>query len=131
MIEMVKYTFAAILALLLAVGCTVQKNEEGTPEVKVTDEGKKAGERIAEGAKDAGQKISTAAAQTAMTAKITSSLNSAGSLHIDNLDVDTVGNTITLMGYVLNEEEKRTAGDLAQKMAGPDYTIKNDLAIKK
>ena len=118
----------SVLCLGVCGGCRVES--DGAPEVKVSDEAKDAGERIAEGTKDAVDKTGQAMSQAAMTGKITSALNSAGSLDIENLDVDTVGNTITLRGYVPNAEHKKTAEQLAKNMAGPEYTVVNDLAIK-
>lgn len=123
-----KFVPFALAAAILA-GCAVEKDAEGDTSVKVSREAAQTGEKIAEGAKDLTNKAATATSQAAMTGKVSSALRSAGSLTIKDLNVDTVGNVITIEGSVPSAKQRQEAQELVQTMAGQDYKVENKLTV--
>lgn len=90
----------------------------------IVQDAQKAGEVAQKGATQA----SVATANAATTAKVKGAITSA-KIEIDELDVDTVGDTVYLRGSV----EKRESRDAAQEIAvaqAPDKKIVNELKIK-
>lgn len=113
----------AVLAVVSLAGCAVTEQPDGDKKVTVSED-------VVEGAENAADTTRDVASQVAMTTKIESALRGAESLKIEDLNVDTVDNTITLKGYVDSQEQKTKAEELVRTMAGTDYTINNMLAIK-
>lgn len=111
----------SIVLIVLALGLAGCKKEDGT--VEVSPEAK-------QGAQRAADTVSDAAANTSMTAKIQSAWQSANSLKIEDMNVDTKGKDITLRGYVDSQAMKDTAERIAKDQAGEGYTINNEIAIK-
>ena len=120
-----------VAAIPIVGGCVMEKQPTGETEIRVSREATETGERIAEGTREGLARTGEVLSQAGMTGKISSAIQSAGTLDIENLDVDTVDTTITLKGYAPNEGQQQTAGDLAQIMAGMDYTIDNQIAVGK
>lgn len=127
-------TMRQLVALFLIssmVGCTVERQADGSTNMHVSKEVTQAGEQAATRTRELADEAANATRQGTMTAKIASTIRSAGAIHIEDLDVDTVGTTITLNGTADSEDSRVKAQQLAEIMAGPDYTVVNKLAVGK
>lgn len=61
--------------------------------------------------------------------KIKDALLSADGLESKGIDVQIVGKTVVLSGTVLDEIQKAQAGQIAGDVAGPGYTVDNQLTL--
>lgn len=133
-------TLAGLIAALMAVGisgCTPQAREqysEAGQSAQMATE--KTGEAIAtdakagaEVAKDAAEESKEAIDNSAVTGQVRVALSSAHDLKIDDLNVDTVDNTVKLMGTVNSDEAKKRAGMLAEGIVGKDMKVDNQLQV--
>jgi len=136
----------ALAALSTIAGCT-DKNNNGQPDSPATTEQidktasnmANAASNHVEGAVNAvsndatktGKAIEGAADAAVNTPKIKLALVNNPSLAGSNIDVDTNGekNTINLKGTVKNAAQKTLAASIAQKMAGAQYKISNQLTV--
>jgi osmotically-inducible protein OsmY len=135
----IKLTLAAMAAVFgtTLLGCTQESKQDysqaGDNLSKAAD---KMGDAMSKDASAAGQKIKeesaeagAAGANVAMTTKVKSALGSAEGIDAEHIDVDTVGNTVTLKGSVDTTEQKAKAEQIARNQAGSDYTIDNQLKV--
>jgi hyperosmotically inducible protein len=130
----------------IAVGCSNQTRDEysnagsiagkalskdvATGEQEADVAAKKAQVSLAKDGVDA-KKEEKQLENATMTPKIKSALASAANLHSAAIDVETIHHKIVLSGSVPSSEEKSRAGQVSSGIAGPDYTIKNDLTVVK
>lgn len=135
-------TLTGLVAGLMAIGvmgCTPQAREDysqaGQKAQMATE---KTGEAISTDAKATGQAVQDAAQETKeaadnsmMTGQVRVALSGAHDLKIEDLNVDTVGNSIVLKGTVHSDAEKERAGKIAIGMAGNDFTVDNQLDVVK
>ena len=136
----------ALAALTTIAGCT-DKNNNGEPDSaaspaqvdKTVGNMANAASNHVEGAVNAvsnaatktGKAIGGAADAAVNTPKIKLALANNPSLTGSNINVDTIGekNTINLKGTVKNAAQKTLAASIAQKTAGPQYKISNQLTV--
>lgn len=124
-----KIIAVAIIGIAL-IGCTVKEESDGDSSIRISKQAKEAGQKAVDTTKEALGNAAQATKQGAMSAKVNSTLRSAGSLTIEDLNVDTVGNEITIEGIVPTELQKKTAERLTKDIAGPDYTVVNKITVK-
>ena len=91
----------------------------------------RAGDRVAQGSRDATRSVGSTLDAAAQTMQIKTALIDADNLDANNIDVDTNGaaKTVTLRGHVATASQKAAAERIAKEKA-PDYRIVNNLAIK-
>ncbi len=147
--QMMKWTQLIGLGVVVATsaaGCA-DRNKNGDPDslatpgevARSTDTAVKkmgnaaggAGKSVENVATGAGKAIEGAADAAANTPKIKAALGNNPSLMGSNIDVDTNGaaNTINLKGTVKNAAQSKLAANIAQKTAGANYKVNNQLKV--
>jgi osmotically-inducible protein OsmY len=86
-----------------------------------------AGEAVAGAAENAGEALDAGA----MSAKVKNAIITAEGIDTTDLNVDTVDKKITLKGHVPAEEQKKRAAEIAKNQAGGEYTVDNQLQVRK
>ncbi|HUP39994.1 MAG TPA: BON domain-containing protein [Vicinamibacterales bacterium] len=91
----------------------------------------RAGDRVAEGTKDATRSVGNTLDAAAQTMQIKTALIDADNLDANNINVDTDGTakTVTLKGHVSNASQKAAAERIAKEKA-PGYRVINSLVIR-
>jgi osmotically-inducible protein OsmY/predicted small secreted protein len=91
----------------------------------------RAGDRAAEGTKDATRSVGATLDAAAQTMQIKTALIDADNLDANNIDVDTNGSTktVTLRGHVPTASQKAAAERIAKQKA-PDYKVVNNLTVQ-
>jgi osmotically-inducible protein OsmY len=131
-----------LLTIFLAVatvlsGCSQEsKSDYSQAGESLKHAANKTGEGISRDAKDATTNMSKGAEdlkmkseQALVTGKVKAALMRASDITITNLDVDTVGTTVTLNGVAQDAASKARAEALAKETAGSGYTIANKLSV--
>ncbi len=92
----------------------------------------RAGDRVAQGTKDATHSVGGTLDAAAQTMQIKTALIDADNLDANDINVDTdaATKTVTLKGHVPTAAQKAAAERIAKEKA-PDYTVANLLEIRK
>jgi osmotically-inducible protein OsmY len=125
------------LVLLLALaGCkmTVETDPEAVRQAQQAGEVAKeaatqAGQKAAEGVKSAADQAGKATQQGLNTAAIRTALLNRKDINSKDVDIDTVQGTIYLRGSVPTYPEKGKVEEVVKAVAGPDYTVVNELKV--
>lgn len=102
-------------AAVILFGCNAQQDQNAQDAKDRVDAG------IAK-AQDAG-------ADALMTGKVKSAIMTANDVKIEDLNVDTVGDTVTLKGKAADAKSRDTAESIAKSQAGNDYKVANEITI--
>jgi osmotically-inducible protein OsmY len=109
---------SGVMALML-IGCSPEAKDDAG---KAADNAKDAISKTAEDAKKSTD-------NAMMTGKVRSAINTANDVVIDELNVDTIDNTITLKGKAKDAKSKSTAEEIAKTQAGNDYKVDNQITV--
>lgn len=140
---------ASVFALGLLGGCTpeardqydsagesAQKTMDKTGDAIATD-ADKTGDAIAQGAENAAEAAADATADAAkaaenagMTLKIKNAILTAEKLEAEDLNVETVKDTVVLKGSVPTAENKKRAEDIARTQVGTEWKVDNQLTVR-
>jgi osmotically-inducible protein OsmY len=118
--------FAAVLGFGILGGCSQEAKEDLD---KAGDNMAKAGDQIGDAAAADTANAGATMGNAAMTGKIKTALMSAEGVDSEHINVDTIGNTVTLKGSVDTDAAKAKAEQIAKDQAGADYTIDNQLTV--
>jgi len=132
-----KSLYAFLLFAITLAGCSPEsksdysqagdslKHAADKTEDALSRDAKNATANMSKGAED----LKVKSEQALVTGKVKAALMRASDISITNLDVDTVGTTVTLNGVAKDAESKGKAETLAKETAGPGYSIANKLTV--
>ncbi len=121
---------ATCMALGILGGCTPEARDkydkagDATADAVATDAAK-----TGEAAAEAGAKVEDAADSAGTTLKVKNALLTASDLKTSDLNVETMGETVTLKGSVPTSEQKMQAETIAKGQVGSNYKIDNQLTV--
>ena len=101
---------AIVTSLALALGACAQNQDRGSPS-------------------SGSSEVERDTRNAALTAKVKSALAADVGLKTLKIDVDSMGNTVTLKGAVDSADTKRRAEEVARKVDGV-ATVRNELTVR-
>jgi len=132
-----KLAYAFLALTLIACGCSpASKSDYSQAGESIKHAADKTEDALSRDAKDATANMSKGAEvlkvkseQALVTGRVKAALMRASDIWIANLDVDTVGTTVTLNGVAKDTDSKGKAETLAKQTAGSGYSISNKLTV--
>ena len=125
------------VAFLTLTGCTQEAQKDyGNAGSHAASAAKATGKAISADASAVGHSVKDAVvnaqdANSRVSGRVKQAILDTPTIITSDLSVGTSGRTVTLHGWVHSEDQNQTAQKVARKVAGPFYTVDDQLKVKK